>query len=131
MTGEEARLFLTKVFAALMDPEVSAEEVGRYFAPEYVQIADSQRLDHAEFVAHARELKRVLAGGAVTLEAVVAEGSTVASRHLVEARKTSGERVRMKVFAFFEIEGGLIRRAEEVTHMVEGAAEDRDLGSRR
>lgn len=130
MTKEQARAFLTEVFEALMRPDVAAEELGRYFATDYVQIADGKRLDRAAFVDHARELKRVLAGGTVTLETVLADGSTVATRHQVDARKKSGERVRMKVFAFFEIEDGLIRRTEEVTQMLEGAAEDRDLGSR-
>ncbi len=130
MTEAEARAYLGRVFAALFDPAVPAETVGEFFTPDYVQIADGKRLDHAGFVAHARALKGVLAGGSAVLEKVVASGDTVATLHRVEARKKSGETVRAQVHAFFEFANGRIRRTDELTHLIEGVAADRDLGSR-
>jgi len=130
MTDREAREFLTRVFGTLFDRAASAEAVAAFFAPDYVQIADGKRLDRAHFVDHVRVLKRALESGAVALEKVVASGSIVATRHVVSARKKDGTSVRFTVHAFFEIEGGSIRRTEELTHMLEGGAEDRDLGSR-
>jgi hypothetical protein len=130
MTDQEARDFLTRVFGTLFDPAASAEDVAAFFAPDYVQIADGKRLDRAHFIDHVRVLKGALESGAVTLEKVIASGSTVATRHAVNARKKNGATVRFKVHAFFEIEGGLIQHTDELTHVVEGGAEDRDLGSR-
>lgn len=130
MTDQEARDFLSRVFQSLFDPTVTAEEVGAFFAPDYVQIADGKEIDRAGFIDHVRVLKNTLQSASVALEKVVASGSTVASLHVATGRKQSGETVQMKVHAFFEIENGLIRRTEELTHMVAGHAEDRDLGSR-
>jgi len=130
MTDQEARDFLSQVFQALFDPSVTAEAVGAFFAPDYVQIADGKELDRAGFIDHVRVLKNTLRSGSVTLEKVIASGSTIASLHVATGLKKSGATVQMKVHAFFEIENGLIRRTEELTHMVTGLAEDRDLGSR-
>jgi ketosteroid isomerase-like protein len=130
MNDQEARDFLSRVFQALFDPTVTAEAVGAFFAPDYVQIADGKEIDRAGFIDHVRVLKNTLRSGSVTLEKVVASGSAVATLHVAAGQKQSGESVRMKVHAFFEIEDGLIRRTEELTHMVMGHAEDRDLGSR-
>lgn len=130
MTGSEACDFLRRLFQQLFDPSVPAEEVGRYFAPDYVQVVDGKKLDHTGVVNHARALKDVFAIASVTLEKVVADGATIASMHTVRAQKKSGERVEVKVFAFFEVENGLVRRTGELTHVVHGEAHDRDLGSR-
>jgi len=130
MTDQEARDFLTRVFAALCDPAVSAEALAAFFAPDYVQRADGKELDRAAFIDHARILKATLRSASITLEKVVASGATVATRHLVHAQKKSGEELRFEVHAFFEIENGLIKRTVELTHIVQGEPEDRDLGSR-
>ena len=130
MTDEEARDFLSRVFGALCDPAADAEAVGAFFAPDYVQIADGATLDRADFLDHVRVLKDALAEGTVTLERVVASGTSVASMHVADVLKKDGARARLKVHAFFEIEDGLIRRTEELTRLLEGAAEDSDLGSR-
>jgi ketosteroid isomerase-like protein len=130
MTDQEARDLVTNVLSKLLDPALPAEAVTAHFAPEYEQIVDGKRLDRSAFVEHIRALKSVLSGGEASIEAVVAGPGTIATRHLVTARKRSGEVVRMEVHAFFEVNGGLITRTRELTHMVEGTSADRDLGAR-
>jgi len=130
MTDQEAHDLLSHLFRALCDPAVSAEARGEYFAPGYVQAVDGKLLDRGDFLDHVRALKSVLASGSVTLEKVIASGSTIASNHVVNARKKTGESVQMKVLAFFEIKNGLVQRTDELTYLIRGAAADRDLGSR-
>ena len=130
MTDQQARALLSRVFHALFDPAATAEEVGTRFSLDYRQIADGREIDRAGFIDHVRLLKDVVQSGSVTLETVIASGPTIASLHVVNVRKKTGEAVQMKVHAFFEIEHGLIRRTEELTHMMVGGQTDRDLGSR-
>jgi ketosteroid isomerase-like protein len=130
MTTEEARRFLQHVFDRLFDPAASAEEVGAFFSADYVQDVDGRRLDRGEFMSHVRMLKSTLDSASVTFKQVAADGHTIADIHVVEARKKSGERVRVKVMAFYTLENGKIRSIEELTYLLEGRAEDRDLGFR-
>ena len=130
MTDQEARDFLTGVFHTLFDPTARAEDVGAFFAENYQQIADGKTLDRAAFLDHVRVLKGIVEHGSVALVKVVASGSTVATMHITSARKSTGEDVKFLVHAFFEIENGLIQSTNELTHILHGSDEDRDLGSR-
>jgi ketosteroid isomerase-like protein len=130
MTEQEARDFLARVFQVLLDPAATAEEVGTFFTPDYVQNADGKVLHRPAFIDHVRVLKAALQNGTATLEKVIVGGATIATLHRIDAHKRTGETVQVKVHAFFEIEHGLIRRTEELTHLLAGAEADRDLGSR-
>lgn len=104
--------------------------IARHFSPHYVQKTDGRTLDYAGFVAHVRELKRTLKNVRITFERMVAEGPHVVSIHRAEAEKIAGGRVAIRVFALFVIEDSRIVFCDELTHLEQGAAEDRDLASR-
>ena len=97
MTTEEARRFLQSVFDRLFDPAASAEDVGAFFSPDYVQDVDGRRLDRGEFLNHVRVLKSTLDSATVTFKEIAADGATIADIHVVEARKKNGDRVRVKL----------------------------------
>src|SRR5262245_41298082 len=97
MTTEEARRFLQSVFDRLFDPAASAEDVGAFFSPDYVQDVDGRRLERGEFLNHVRVLKSTLDSATVTFKEIAADGATIADIHVVEARKKNGDRVRVKV----------------------------------
>jgi predicted SnoaL-like aldol condensation-catalyzing enzyme len=105
--------------------------IARYFSPRYVQKTDGRTLDYAGFVAHVRELKRTVKNVKITFERMVAEGASVVSIHRAEAEKIAGGRVAIRVFALFIIDEGKIVLCDELTWLEQGAAEDRDLASRR
>jgi len=130
MTHIQAHQFLTKVFNSLFDPAETAEQTGRYFASDYQQHADGKVLDHALFIEHARTLKATLQSATVNFEKVIASGQSLASVHIVNAIKHNGQSLKVKVVALYEIEDGLIRRVDELSHLLEGDASDRDLGTR-
>jgi hypothetical protein len=65
------------------------------------------------------------------VERAVAEGASVVSIHRAEAEKVAGGRISVRVFALFVIDEGKIALCDELTRLEHGAAEDRDLGSRR
>jgi len=105
--------------------------IGRYFSPRYVQKTDGHTLDFSGFVAHVRELKHTLKNVKITFEHAVAEGASVVSIHRAEADKVAGGRISVRVFALFVIDEGKIVLCDELTHLEQGAAEDRDLAFRQ
>ncbi|HXW26308.1 MAG TPA: nuclear transport factor 2 family protein, partial [Xanthobacteraceae bacterium] len=68
--------------------------------------------------------------GRAAIETLIVDGDTIADIHVVEAEKTNGDSIRTKVIAFFTVRGGKIVRVDELTHLLHGADEDRDMGSR-
>jgi predicted SnoaL-like aldol condensation-catalyzing enzyme len=104
--------------------------IARYFSPRYAQKTDGRTLDFAGFVAHVHELKRRVRNVKITIQRMVAEGANVVSIHRAEAEKVAGGRVTVRVFALFVIDEGKIVLCDELTHLEQGAAEDRDLASR-
>jgi hypothetical protein len=130
MTPAQAQRFLSRIFNSLFDPAQTAEQTGRHFAGDYQQHADGKVLDHALFVEHARTLKATLKSASVSFEKVIACGQSLASVHIVDAIKHDGQRLKVKVVALYEVEDGLIRRVDELSHLLEGEASDRDLGTR-
>jgi len=103
--------------------------IARYFSPRYVQKTDGRTLDFPGFVAHVRELKRTLKNVKITFERLIAEGANVVSIHRAEAEKIAGGRISIRVFALFVITNGKIVLCDELTHLEQGAVEDRDLAS--
>jgi ketosteroid isomerase-like protein len=46
----------------------------------------------------------------------------------VDARKKDGTAVRFQVIAFYRLRDGKITNVRELTHMMQGAEGDRDMG---
>jgi ketosteroid isomerase-like protein len=130
LSKEEARALIEGAITSLLDPRQDVANLSRYFAPDYVQDVDGKRLDYAGFIDHARVLKTHLRRGRVTIETLIVDGDTIADIHVIEAEKTNGDSIRTKVLAFFTVSAGKFVRVDELTHLLRGADEDKDIGSR-
>jgi len=120
-----------RVFQEVFASDAFDESViARYFSPLYMQKTDGRTLDFPGFVAHVRELKRTVKNVKITFEHLIAEGANVVSIHRAEAEKIAGGRISIRVFALFVIEERKIVLCDEITHLEQGVAEDRDLASR-
>jgi len=132
LSKDQARALIEGAVTSLLDPRQDAAALSRYFAPDYVQEVDGKRLDYAGFIDHARVLKTHLQDGraTMTIETLIVDGDTIADIHVVDVEKANGDRIRTKVIAFFTVRDGRIVRVDELTHLLEGAEQYRDMGSR-
>ncbi|MBN3003332.1 nuclear transport factor 2 family protein [Chromobacterium alkanivorans] len=115
---------------ALLRPELDESRLARLVHPDYRQQADGRSLDYADFVKHLRHLKQACHRIGLEILSWAEQGERLFTRHLVTADKRDGSQVRMLVIAEFRVRDGMVRACDELTHMLSGAAEDRDLGSR-
>ncbi|MGW0771042.1 nuclear transport factor 2 family protein [Streptomyces sp. NPDC002676] len=117
------------LFTPGLDLDVAAN---RHFAPDYRQRTDGRWDNRQEFLAHIAHLRQVVAGGSVQVHDELVDGGRYADRHTVNVTKNDGATVRMEVYLFGEFApDGRFRRIEETTLMLEGAGDDRNLGSAR
>jgi ketosteroid isomerase-like protein len=117
LTNDQARTLLSEAFANLLDPNESVETLS---SAACVQEVDGERMDYAQFLDHARGIKRSIRWARVTFEALIVEGSTVADIHVVESGRTDGARTKLKVIAFNTVDQGKIVRVNELTRLIRG-----------
>lgn len=116
--------------AVIAHPLHDESIIQTYFSTDYIQHVDGKVLDYATFVVHMQTLKAATKRMTVTFKALAAEGDTVFTNHEVEAEKADGTIIRSQIIAEFRIRAGRVYYCDELTHLISGTAEDRDLGSR-
>ena len=130
LTESEVHDLLRRVFAAFTNPETKPEIYAELLTPDYIQYVDGKQLDYAGFLAHGAALQASLSSGSVTFEHVVTDGASAATVHIADVVKVNGDRVRLKVIAYYQFRGNRISMIDELTHLLEGTEQDRNLGSR-
>jgi SnoaL-like domain len=130
LTESEVHDLLRRMFAAFTDPTTKPEVYAGLLTPDYIQRVDGKELDYAGFLSHSEALQASLASSSVTFEHLVTDGISAATVHIAQAVKTNGDRIRIKVIAYYQFRGNRISLVDELTHLLEGAEQDRDLGSR-
>ncbi len=129
MGSEEVRSFLEEFFRLFADPSISADVFGRLMTPDYVQRVDGIELDFAGFIAHRTKLLEALSDMKVTFEHYVGDGRSAATVHLADVVKKNGDKVQLKVIAFYQLKDRRLSYVEELTFLVAGSHEDKNLGS--
>ncbi|AHG18880.1 hypothetical protein Z042_04125 [Chania multitudinisentens RB-25] len=112
------------------NPEHDENKIAVFFDPSYQQVVDGKQLDYSGFIQHIAALKSHTKHMSVSIKSIVAENDTVFTHHYVNVEKNQGERSEFEVFARFTLASGRIICCEELTRMISGAPNDRDLGSR-
>jgi predicted SnoaL-like aldol condensation-catalyzing enzyme len=128
---EPNKSLIRQMFHDVLERDAFDETViARYFSPSYAQHADGKTLDYTGLVDHVRELKQTVTNLRFTFEHMLAEGNRVLDIHRVEGEKRAGGRFAVRLFSLWVIEDGKIVLCDELSHVVQGEAEDRDLSSR-
>ncbi|QSB44343.1 nuclear transport factor 2 family protein [Tsuneonella flava] len=130
MTPSEAYDLLQRMFAVFMNPQTKQDDLAEFLTPDYVQRVDGKQLDYNEFLMHHQALQRTISSGSVNFEHFVTDGVSAATVHTAEAVKRTGERIRLRVIAYYQFCGNRISLVDELTQLLNGEQEDRDLGSR-
>lgn len=104
--------------------------VQKYFHPEYIQHVDGKTINYDQFIQHIQALKAAVKQVKIVFEQLVTEGQTVCSNHYAHVTKADGSQSKTKVIAFLTFKDNQLIRCDELTHLLQGDAEDKDLGSR-
>ncbi|WP_406720538.1 hypothetical protein RPE78_10730 [Thioclava litoralis] len=102
----------------------------RHFSPNYRQRTNGVWDDREGFRLHVQKLRELVASAEIEVLDEVSDGLNYADRHIVSATKRDGHQVVQEVYLFATRDPeGRFERVEEMTHMLDGAAEDRGLGT--
>ena len=122
--------FIKNAFAEIYKGDAVDETVvAHYFSKDYIQHVDGKTLNYQQFVDHLYAQRKAIYNVTITFEHLISEGDKVVSIHYPTADKFSGGKIKAKVIALFVIKNDKIVLCDELTHLIEGSSEDRDLGS--
>jgi ketosteroid isomerase-like protein len=132
MNSSDIKNFIKEVFANTIEDMTATEKIyEKYFSKDYIQYVDGKTLDYDDFIAHMKAQKNTLKSAKITFKYIIVEGDIVATVHKVNATKKDGAEIEAQVNALIEIKDNKIVLCDELTYLLKGANEDKDIGSRK
>ncbi|MFB5082388.1 nuclear transport factor 2 family protein [Raoultella sp. C349492] len=128
--NKQSQIVMDALREIITNPQHEEDKIALYFSPDYQQQVDGKSLDYRGFVGHMALLKALTTGMTLSVLAIAGDENTVFTHHHVKVDKKSGQQSEIAVMARFTLASGRIVRCDELTRLLVGEPEDRDLGSR-
>ncbi len=130
-THDASTVVLDALRQIVANPEHQPALIAELFSRRYRQTVDGNTLNYEQFLQHMALLKQITRCMTLEILAIAAEEENVLTHHLVNVEKCDGSRSQVRVLAHFTVRDGRIQSCVELTQLLAGEHEDRDLGSRR
>ena len=108
ISRDEARRLMEAAFASLIDPTEPLSALSSFYAANCVQQIDGERMDYAQFLEHAQQIKASTRSAKVRFQALITEDSTSAAIYTVASVSQKGEAASLEVIAFLTVADGKI-----------------------
>lgn len=127
---EHGHLWIEQVLKDVVEDMQADEHVfSQYFSPSFIQHVDGQTSNYQGFVQHMLKQKSILKSAKLTVLHTLTEGNKICTVHKVDAVKKDEKKISVKVIAYYELEDGKIVKCDELTYLLTGDEQDRNLGS--
>jgi hypothetical protein len=125
---ENKQLIKNAVIYALEnnDPHM---DYSKYVAKDFVNPIDGNVFNYEQWVAHQKHIKELVRSMKPAFDVMVAEGNNVAAIYHIDIVKNDNSKLTVKDMAFFKIAHGKIVYCEELTRLITGNEEDKNIGS--
>ncbi len=131
LPGQNNKEILQKMFKEVFASSAYGDEtLDKYFSPDYMQSVDGKTLDFEHFRQHIRVQKQTTKSVSIRFKTLTEEGDIVFSNHVTRGETVDGRIGEFHVIAEFRFRDGKIVACDELTYMLAGDPQDRDLGSR-
>lgn len=129
MSSEQAKQFVKNaVVYALenMDPNM---DYSKYVSKDFINPIDGETFNYDQWVTHQKHIKELVKSMKPTFDLMIAEGDYVATIFHVHLIKKDGSELNVKDMAFFKIKNHKIVYVEELTRLINGSEQDKNIGS--
>lgn len=114
---------------AFASETLNIKQISALVSADYMQYVDGVLLNREMFFQHLIQQRKKIARINIEFIAIIAKETRVFTHHLVTAIKSNGDIVKVQVLAKFGIIDNKILLCDELTELMQGATEDRNLGS--
>lgn len=116
-----------KMFQVFADTHSNMTSFSNYLSSDYIQNADGHSINYQGFLTHVEGLHSTMKSIHFTFKQIVAEGDVVATHHIAHGIKKNGQHVKTEFFSFFTVKNHKITECQEVSRMIKGTSEDKNL----
>ena len=129
-THPETNQYLTEMFKAFLASDKSELKAG--LTSDFVQKFGGEENRYNAFIQHASTLSKQLKSMDVVFEDFnVDSDGTISDIHTVSVTKLDGTTAIFKLYSFYYFDNtGKLKELDELSSLIDGSSEDRDLGSR-
>lgn len=108
---------------------LTEEDYAKDICPDYEHHVDYQTFNFKQWVSHIKAIQEQMQSLAVSFKHIIVEDNKIFSLHYVEGIKKNGEKIFIKMLAYFEVKDGKLSYCEELSQLVEGKTQDQSLAS--
>ena len=127
MTDDEAKEFLLTAYDQFIRKAPDQQTLDRYFTDDFTSYSDGAVMDRHQFESHLSVLHSELRSFSVRFEQIITAEDRIAAILLIDFEKTDGAKSKVKVYVFYELRDGKLCAIDEITRLISGDPEGRDL----
>jgi len=129
MTPDAAKAFVKQAVKYALENKDPNMDYSKYVSKDFINPIDGNVFNYEQWVAHQKHIKEQVKSMKPTFDLMVAEGNHVATIFRVHLIKNDGSELEVKDMAFFKIKNNKIVYVEELTRLIKGSEQDKNIGS--
>lgn len=125
MTPEQSKQWIQQAlhYGFAMD----TTDYSKYMSNEYIEHIDGQTFNYHQWLHHMLDLKSMMKSYSLSFDEIVTEGNQIATSYVVHAIKKDGTKLDIRIIAIFKIQNGKMIYCDELTHLLNGPASEKNL----
>jgi hypothetical protein len=108
---------------------MKTQDYTKYISTSYIEHIDGKVFNFQQWLHHMSGIKDLMKSYTLTFDEIIAEGDQLAASYVVHATKKDGSKLDIRIIAIFKIKDGKMVYCDELTHVINGAATDKQIGS--
>lgn len=110
--------------------DMNTKDYTKYMSVNYIEHIDGKTFNFKQWLHHMNGLKNLMKSYELTFDQIVVEGDQIATNYVVHATKKDGSKLNIRIIAIFKIKDEKMLTCDELTHVINGAPKDKEIGSR-
>ena len=125
MTPEQSKLWIQQ--ALHYGFAMNTTDYSKYMSKDYIEHIDGQTFNYQQWLHHMLSIKNMMKSYSLSFDEIIAEGDQIATSYVVHATKKDGSKLDIRIIAIFKINNGKMVYCDELTHLLNGAASEKNL----
>jgi hypothetical protein len=129
MTPEQSTLWIQQAlhYGFAMD----TTDYSKYISKDYIEHIDGQTFNYQQWLHHMLSIKNMMKAYNLSFDEIVVEGDQIATSYVVHATKKDGSKLDIRIIAIFKIKNGKMVYCDELTHLLNGPASEKNLSDKQ
>ena len=129
MDSTQSKQFVKDAVIYALENKDPNMDYSKYVSKDFSNPIDGNTFNYEQWVTHQKHIKAMTKSMTPKFDLMVAEGDNVAAIYHINIIKNNGSRLVVKDMAFFKIKNNKVVYCEELTRLIKGSEDDKNIGS--